>query len=155
MNFILVAPASDQPKLVIANHPFFPDINTQHLRNTQRLDSTISNDRLRESLLIALASVNADLHEWRLEQENNGVSYIAETTTEQLDGESVNLLLYRRAVYSLTHASLLERYRNFDTTLHGSKLAEQKESTADDLARDARFAVRDILGKSRSTFVLV
>lgn len=155
MSFIQVAPAASLPGLIIRNHPFFPDIDTQHLRNTQRLDGTISNERLRESVLIALASINDDLREWRQEQEINGVGFIGETAAEWLDGESVNLHRYRRAVYSLTHANLLERYRNFDTTVHGSTLAEQKESTADDLARDARFAVRDILGRSRSTFVLI
>lgn len=155
MNFVQVAPAASQPGLVISNNPFFPDIDTQHLRAAQRLDSTITNERLREALLIALASVNEDLREWRLEKENRGIDHIADTATERLDGESVNLHRYCRAVYSLTHANLLERYRNFDTTAHGSRLAEQKESTADDLTRDARFAVRDILGKPRSTFVLV
>ena len=152
MSFIQVAPAASLPGLVISNHPFFPDIDTQHLRATQRLDSTITNERLREALLIALASVNDDLREWRLEQENRGTTYIAETTTERLDGESVNQHRYRRAVYSLTHANLLEHYRNFDATTHGSKLAEQKESIADDLARDAPFALRDILGNPRRTF---
>ncbi|CAK7056382.1 MAG: hypothetical protein CITR_02433 [Citrobacter freundii] len=155
MSFIQVAPAASLPGLVISNNSFFPDIDTQHLRTAQRLDSTITNERLREALLIALASVNEDLREWRLERENRGIARIADTTAERLDGESVNLHRYRRAVYSLTHANLLERYRNFDATAHGSKLAEQKESTADDLTRDARFAVRDILGKPRSTFVLV
>ncbi|ACR70272.1 phage head protein [Edwardsiella ictaluri] len=155
MNFVQVTPAASQPGLIISNPPFFPDIDTQHLRAAQRLDGTITNERLREALLIALASVNDDLREWRLEQEQRGVTCIQETTSEQLDGESVNLHRYRRAVYSLTHANLLERYRNFDATAHGSKLAEQKESTADDLARDARFAVRDILGKPRSTFILI
>lgn len=155
MSFIQVAPATGQPGLTISNHPFFPDIDTQHLCNMQRLDATITNERLREALLIALTSVNDDLREWRLEQESRGVTRIMETTAERLDGESVNLHRYHRAVYSLTHANLLKRYRNFDTTVHGGKLAEQKESTADELARDARFAVRDILGKPRSTFVLV
>ena len=65
MSFIQVAPAASLPGLVISNHPFFPDIDTQHLRATQRLDSTVTNERLREALLIALASVNDDLRGWR------------------------------------------------------------------------------------------
>ena len=67
LSFIQVARAASLPGLVISNHPFFPNIDTQHLRATQRLDSTITNERLREALLIALASVNDDLREWRLE----------------------------------------------------------------------------------------
>jgi len=155
MSFIQVNPATGLPDLVIQNHPFFPGISTQKIRDAQRLDATVTNERLREALLIALASINDDLREWRLEQQGKGISHIAQTTAERLDGESINLHRYRRAVYSLTHANLLERYRNFDTTAHGNRLAEQKESTADDLARDARFAVRDILGKPHSTFVLI
>ncbi len=62
---------------------------------------------------------------------------------------------YRRAVYSITKASLTEHYRDIDTTRDGEKHAEALSTQIDMLWRDARWSIRDILGEDRGLAELV
>lgn len=55
----------------------------------------------------------------------------------------------------MTKANLIEHYRDFDATGDGHKAADKLELSADDLYRDARFAIRDIIGQSHTTVELI
>ena len=56
---------------------------------------------------------------------------------------------------TMTKANLIEHYRDFDSTGDGHKAADKLELSADDLYRDARFAIRDIIGQSHTTVELI
>lgn len=55
----------------------------------------------------------------------------------------------------ICRASLYERYLDSAATAEAVKDASAKDLTADDLYRDARFAIRDILGVSHTTVELI
>ena len=63
--------------------------------------------------------------------------------------------LYQRAVYATAKAELIERYRDFDSTDAGQRRAETMELSVDDYRRQARYAIRDILGRPRATVELL
>jgi hypothetical protein len=65
------------------------------------------------------------------------------------------VLLYQRAVYATAKAELIERYRDFDSTDAGQRRAEAMELSVDDYRRQARYAIRDILGRPRATVELL
>jgi len=75
--------------------------------------------------------------------------------SELINSESVHLHSYRRAVYAMTRANLLERYTDYSATGDGVKGADAKVVSSDDLYRDARFAIRDILGTTHNTVELI
>ncbi|MGX2951352.1 head completion/stabilization protein [Ursidibacter sp. B-7004-1] len=52
-------------------------------------------------------------------------------------------------------ANLYERYRSFDSTKEGADKAQEYENSVDDLRRDARFAIRDLLNINRWTSELI
>jgi len=62
---------------------------------------------------------------------------------------------YRRAVYQLTNADLIERYRDFDTTAAGEKRAQDLDGAIEESRRNARWAVLDILGLPHLTVELI
>jgi len=72
-----------------------------------------------------------------------------------LNGTSALVQRYLRAVRCLAAANLVERFRSFDTTNDGHLYADRLDATIDDLRRDARWAVRDILGQRRTTVELI
>ncbi len=55
----------------------------------------------------------------------------------------------------MTRANLLERYADYSATGDGVKGADAKIISSDDLYRDARFAIRDILGTTHNTVELI
>lgn len=120
-----------------------------------RIDGTVTNDRLQTAIIEAIATVNQELKPFQSAVKNSDVFTLEELESEQINGESILLQRYKRAVYCLTVANLYERYRAYDTTKDGAEKAEEFENSVDDLRRDARFAIRDILGKTRINVELI
>ena len=139
----------------VTNDGFFPNIDLTNLRATMRLDGTVTHERLRDAAVSAIADVNADLEAWAVRAITAGASKLEEVPAKQLDGKSINVMRYLTAVYRLARADLTERYRGFDATNAGSREAEDNEAGIGDDRRTARWAIRDILGKSRTTIELI
>lgn len=152
--FIATAPtAPDEGE--IANSPFWPAISLPDLRETVRLDGSVTTARLTHAVVDAITSVNRDLADWRSARQAEGHSTLAAVPSEVINNESVHLHSYRRAVYAMTRANLLERYTDYSATGDGVKGADAKIISSDDLYRDARFAIRDILGTTHNTVELI
>lgn len=152
--FIATAPtAPDEGE--IANSPFWPAISLADLRDTVRLDGTVTTARLTHAVVDAITSVNRDLADWRSARQAEGHATLAAVPSEVINNESVHLHSYRRAVYAMTRANLLERYTDYSATGDGVKGADAKIISSDDLYRDARFAIRDILGTTHNTVELI
>lgn len=156
MAFSVTVPAADPSDGdAIANGSFFPAIDPVAIRDAQRIDSTITAGRLRDALIEAMASVNADLADWRDTQIAAGKTTLSATNATEIDGASVNVHRYRRAVGCQAKAALLERYRDFDSAARGDRKAEALADPIDDLRRDAAWAISDIRGVRRTTVELI
>lgn len=152
--FIATAPTVPDEGEITSN-PFWPAISLADLRETVRLDGTVTTARLTHAVVDAITSVNRDLADWRSARQAEGHATLAAVPSEVINNESVHLHSYRRAVYAMTRANLLERYTDYSATGDGVKGAETKIVSSDDLYRDARFAIRDILGTTHNTVELI
>ena len=152
--FIATAPTAPDEGQVTSD-PFWPAISLADLRDTVRLDGTVTTARLKHAVIDAITSVNRDLADWRRAREAEGVATLAAVPGEVINGESAYLHSYRRAVYAMSRANLLERYTDYSATGDGVKGADAKIISSDDLYRDARFAIRDILGTTHITVALI
>ncbi|MEB2499212.1 head completion/stabilization protein [Burkholderia cenocepacia] len=139
----------------LTNDGFFPDIDLSALRDAMRLDGTVTRERLRHAARDAMLIVNDELAAWRARQRAAGAASLADVPGERVDGESVHVFRYRRAVYHLAHADVTEKYRGFDSTKSGGQVAAELAVTADESRRNARWAISDILGVARSTVELI
>lgn len=136
----------------ISSHPFWPAINTAAVRDVMRIDGDVTEPRLNHAIITAIAQVNQDLVGYR---QTSSSAALAEVDAEAIGGESELVHNYRRAVYCLARANLIERLRDYDTTKDGEGRAESLEQTVTDLRRDARFAVRAIIGSTHTTVELI
>ncbi|MFM2477305.1 head completion/stabilization protein [Celerinatantimonas sp. MCCC 1A17872] len=141
--------------ITITNDGFFPDINTNRVRDTMRLDSAISDARLEQATMGAMFSVNMELKSYALEQQSNGYSNLNAVPDVNIGGTSRPVWLYQRAVFSTAAAELTEHYRSYDSSGDGLDTAELLSYSIDEYRRDARWAIRDLLGQSRSTVDLL
>ena len=140
---------------IIVNDGWFPDINLGVLRESTRLDGTVTHARLREAAIDAIVSVNAELFSWRAAHVASGIAKLHDVPAPTIGGESVQVARYRRAVFNLTHADLSERYRDWDTTKTGGEKAEDLEMTICEARRNVRWALNDLRGIPRSTVELI
>lgn len=154
MSFFAVEPTQDNQN-VITSSAFWPSVDTAKLRDTMRLDGTVTDERLVHATINAVSAVNSELSEWRKQHQDDGHETLASIPAEQINDESVLVHLYARAIYALTRASLVERMRDYDTTGNGDHVVESLEQTITDLRRDARYAIRDMLGINHTTVELI
>lgn len=144
-----VAPAAVQ------GDPWFPSIDPAALRLAERIDNAVTDERLRAVVVNAMMSVDRDLAAWADAHKAAGVAALAALPAPTYDGESRLVALYRRAVYSAAKAEVVERYRDVDTTGAGQRRAEDLEPTVDEHRRNSRWAVSDLLGRTRTTVELI
>ncbi len=114
-----------------------------------RLEQTVAPVRLREAIKTGIAETNAELFLWREQQIAGGFSKLADVPADDLDGESVRVFYYLRAVTSMATATLYERYRGVDASAKGDKKADSIDTTVDELWRDMRWAVSRVRDKPR------
>lgn len=150
--FVGNAPA--QP-FTLTNDGFWPDIDADHLRERQRIGGNVTNARLEEAAVAAMISVNRELRTLKLRYMAEGADTLAEVPADQINNESELVHTYRRAIYSEASAEVAERYRTYSATEAGAAKGEAEELSADDYRRDKRFAIRDLLGISRTTVELL
>lgn len=155
MSFMSTSPVPEIATTTISNSVFWPDIDLSQLRDAVRIDGTVTELRLTHAVINAISSVNRDLSDWRKAQQSAGLTTLNDVEAEEINGESELKQLYLRAVYATTKANLIERYRDYDATGDGHKSADKLELSADDLYRDARFAIRDIIGDTHTTIELI
>lgn len=131
---------------LIINEGYFPDIDITDYRNQARLDGTVTETRLKDALIEAIASVNDELKDFKTASK---MTALDEIDCPYIDNQSVLVYRYKRAVYCLATANLYERYAAYDTTADGEKKMEILQESINQLRRDARFAIADIQKQQR------
>lgn len=150
-----IATGNTAEAYVITNDGFWPDIDGATLRAAIRLDGSVSDARLEVAAVNALIQVNQELRGLKTSHQGDGHAALADVPADRINDESCLVLLYRRAIYCTTAAELSERYRSFDSTSEGNRNAEELTPSIDEYRRDARFAIRDLLGVGHCTVELI
>ncbi|MEW6166069.1 MAG: head completion/stabilization protein [Pseudomonadota bacterium] len=155
MSFVTTTPATPADEPPIASSAFWPPVDPAKVRDAQRIDGTVTAPRLAATIIEAIASVNGELGAWRQARIAEGTATLDAVEAETINDVSILVHRYFRAVGCTAKALLLERYRDFDSTARGDKKADELADPIDDLRRDARWAISDILGAGRCTVELI
>ncbi len=139
----------DDGNTVVTAGDFWPEISLKELRLAARIAGGVTTSRLMHVATEAVAHVTDQLQEWQAEQHAAGYALLQDVPAGQLNGSSAKVYRYRRAVYSVARALVLEGYRDVDTTAKGDKDAAALDLQCSDLWRDARWSMADIRGAQR------
>jgi hypothetical protein len=151
----IVPPSTPVVDAPIVNDGWFPDIDLATLRREIRVRESVTPERLRAAALGAALTVGNDLVAWQAARIAEGHASLGAVSAPVLDGRSAKVILYARAIACFAKAELVERYRDIDTTADGNRKADALDQTPDDLRRDGRHAIRDLLGVDRVTVELI
>jgi hypothetical protein len=139
----------------IVNDGWFPNLSIADMRESVRLDGTVTEPRLRNAARYAMANINDRLAEFKAGHAGAGVVSLADADPMTLDGEPRLVMLYRRAVYCTAKADLIERYRDLDSTDSGLRRVLDMDPAIGEQRRNATWAVRDILGQPHTVVELI
>ena len=137
----------------LTNDGWFPDIDATAARSTLRLDGSVTDIRLETALVNAMLSVNQDLADFKADHDI--FQGLEKVPAIEINQTSRLVILYRRAVVCTAGAEISERYRSYDTSASGDRNADAMTDSADELRRDARWAIRDLIGRIRMTVELM
>ncbi|MGO2242737.1 MAG: head completion/stabilization protein [Halomonas sp.] len=147
--------SSETEATAIENNGFWPNIQPSDFRETHRLDSTVTDARIESALLAAMATVNRVLRHWQAAKVEAGFHTMASLPIPLWQAPEVFNVLYLRAVYSTAHASVIERYADFDATNSARERGERLADPAESYRRDAAWAISEIEGRPHSTVELI
>ena len=159
--FVITAnPPATTAEPVVTNDGWFPDMHPADVRKACRLDGTVTADRLRPALIDAMLSINAELAEFKAEQQASwSYASLADVPAPVADGQSIKLLHYYRAVHYCLMADVAEAYRNMSMLPAGTGKADHVlEALVIELGehrRKQRWAISDLLGRARCTVDLL
>jgi hypothetical protein len=139
----------------ITNDGFWPDIDGANVRASLRIDGSVTDARLEVAIVNALIQVNGELAQIKRDHLASGYSNLETVPADEINGVSLLVHLYRRSIYCTVGAELTERYRSYDSSVDGNKNADELTPSVDEYRRDARFAIRDLLGVPHSTVELI
>lgn len=142
-------PDVDDGDSAVSAGEWFPVISLRELRLAARITGGVTTSRLMHVTTEAVAHVTDQLAQWQVEQEAAGYASLAAVPGRQIGGASARVHRYKRAVYSIARALILEGYRDVDTSPKGDKDASALDLQLDDLWRDARWSIADIRGAVR------
>jgi hypothetical protein len=83
------------PDESISNDGFFPNLQLNLIRESVRLDGSISNPRLKDAAIAAMLEINEQLRSLKFK-----ASALSELATSTIDGKPNTELLYLRAIHS-------------------------------------------------------
>lgn len=154
--FIATAPATPVPGAnVVLNDGWFPNLTLSEIRDSVRLDGTVTDPRLRDAARYAISIVNRQLAPLRLLGLAASAENLAAMEPATIDGQNRLDMLYRRAVVCTLKADLIERYRDYDTTDSGMRRADDLSASIDEQRRNANWAIRDMLGQPHTVVELI
>ena len=152
MSGFIATSSSSSEAQHISNNGFFPDIDIAEFRSVMRVDTTISEERVKQALMDAIINVNKELADWQNKAE---VETLAAYQSETYGDNTKHQHLYQSAVFNRAKALLTETYRDFDSTKYGHKKADSLEPGIDDYFRKSKEAIRSFLGTPRLSVELI
>lgn len=161
--------STDDGTTVIENFKFFPPIHLLDFQQRYRLDAGTAESRQIHNLMTAMQSVNDELlnpnstdtgESWVDTQLALGYCSLDHVPTLRYGSCKQKIQQYRTAVYAHAKALLMERSRDADSRLSGTRGDDMErsrdiEKTADEYMQESREALRALMDKSRCTIELL
>ncbi|AMO56563.1 hypothetical protein GZ77_03855 [Endozoicomonas montiporae] len=133
----------------VSNDGFWPDLDTGEFQKNYRLPAEYELGMVEDNLQLGMASVNHTLRKWKAEQQEAGHDSMDSVPSDQIGGDKLTLIYYRRAVFCHAKALLLQQFATTDRREAANNEAKESEETEDKFLEFSRHAITDFLGLCR------
>lgn len=140
---------------IVAGDEFWPPVAISEFRDAMRIDTSVTDTRVRDALRGGMLHVRRELRVWKVAHVLAGAGSLDDILDETVDGESAATILYARAVFSIAAADLAETHGSISATGDGRDRADEFITSADEHRRNATHAIRDILSVTRTSVELI
>ncbi len=149
----------DQPETVaadlVAGDAFYPGLSITAFRDAMRVPEVVTATRVRDALRGGMLTVRRELRSWKAGHVAAGAATLAAIDAEEVDGQNAGELLYARAVFAFAAADLAETHGEISATADSRDRDDVRTITAAEHRRNGIHAVRDLLGRTRTSVELI
>ena len=115
---------------VIMNDPWFVDLSLLEFSDKWSIPAHFKNDLLEDKLIFACDEVNQSLLDFLIEKQAEGFSSLADVNAQEINGESVKVAQYKRAVYAKAKAELVRAQIGLALKADAQSAAKTSEAQA-------------------------
>lgn len=149
MGLVANGRVSGQDESISAN-AFFPEILINDIRDIVKVDTSVTDARLKQAVFEEIIDVNRLLA--GLIEPN---STLVKQSTQYIGGKTDKEILYFSAVSNGVSAKVCEKYRGYDSSNTGNKRAEDLTLTIDEYRRNKHWAIQQLLHQNQTTVELI
>ena len=147
-------PAPPEP-ITIENQSFWPDFDMTEFSVVFRVPNELNKGTLKEHVIQAITDINLRLSIFETAHREAGFEDLTKVPSEQIAGESILEILYRRAVSCRAKASICRDYPTIDRREPAENQAKSALETEDVYLRFADEAIRQMLNETDITVELI
>ena len=133
----------------VTNDGWWPDMDTGLFQTNYRLPAEFELGMVEDNLQLAMAETNRTLRTWKASQQEAGYQAMLDVPSDEIGGDKLTLIYYRRAVFCLAKSALLKQFATTDRREAANNEAKESEETEDKFLEYARDAISDFLGLCR------
>lgn len=138
-------------QITISSDPFYPEIALDDIRETVRIEGTVTNERLNQIAIEEVIDVNRLLISLKMPEAQT----LAHYSVGFIAGKPYTDYLYLSAVANGVAAKVNEKYRSYDSSNSGNKRADDLTPSIDESRRNKNWAIQQILGKNHTVVELI
>lgn len=131
----------------ISGNAFFPVLSLNDFQKTQRIDSKVPEELLRDVLASAITRIQRAALQWQCQKIAEGYDELEAVPADTIGKESVLVAAYRLAVYLRAKGELLKHYSHYDLTAKGADKAEHSRRQGNWYLGEASKQLRVLIGK--------
>ncbi|MCJ2164650.1 MULTISPECIES: head completion/stabilization protein [unclassified Pseudodesulfovibrio] len=144
--------ATQESTTIVTNDGWWPNLSIAKFQESYRMPMEYPEGMLVDGLVLAMAWANKELAAWRSASDSETFEAVHNS---KLNGESLLLVYYRKAVFCHAKAFLLQQYPTIDRREAASNEAKESAETEGKFLEYAQQAIADFLGVGRVTVELI
>ncbi len=114
----------------IVNDPWFVDLSLLEFSDKWSIPAHFKNDLLTDKLIFACDEINQSLLDYLIQKQSEGFNNLAGVTAQEINGESVKVSQYKRAVYAKAKAELVRAQIGLSMKADAQSAAKTSEAQA-------------------------
>ena len=147
-----VANGNNTPsQITISSDAFYPQIALDAIRETVRIDGTVTNERLNQIAIEEVIDVNRLLISLKMPEAQT----LAHYSVGNINDRPSTDYLYLSAVANGVAAKVNEKYRSYDSSNSGNKRADDLTPSIDEYRRNKYWAIQQMLGNNHAVVELI
>lgn len=135
----------DQP---INGSGFFPELSLADFQKSQRIDSTVPAETLRDVLQSAISRIQRNSLEWQCQQIQLGYLTLDSVPADMIGDQTVLEVAYKLAVYLRAKGEIMKHFANVSLSDKGSQEFDQRDRQASWYLNQSSREFRVMIGKT-------